>query len=249
MGELGNLWDNLFDHVYIIWYSKNWDRKAFFEKEFARLDLKNVEIVKTSNPPLKDKMVKTLMNIFWPRFSPQYVSSFDVAFQHYLIWNDVVTNNYQRVLIMEDDVCFLKDIEKVKELLKDFPQHYDIVLLDRVCPFRDMYYVNEQIQENKINQNYFSCGEYLKSNWTAACYSITQNACKFLMKEQEEKGFCPADERLWINFAEKQKLGLKSAYAKKNIAVQNPIFDKDQYHWKYYKQIKINPTEYNTNYE
>jgi GR25 family glycosyltransferase involved in LPS biosynthesis len=53
-----------------------------------------------------------------------------VIFSHRAIWTDIVKNNYQNVIIFEDDVILLENFKKdLEELIKNIPEDTDVTFI------------------------------------------------------------------------------------------------------------------------
>ena len=54
---------------------------------------------------------------------------------HYLIWQDVIANNYEKILIFEDDILFepefRQNLESLLEDLEHLKVNWDLVYLGR----------------------------------------------------------------------------------------------------------------------
>ena len=88
---------------------------------------------------------------------------------HYKIWEKVVNNNLDNVLIFEDDLILDVDIKEFEEYLNSIPQDYDVAMLSWFSLWFDL--LNNPKKKiiinnywNKYNSiNVFSCGSYLIS--------------------------------------------------------------------------------------
>jgi|LakMenEpi03Aug12_release.lakeMendotaPanAssembly.Ray.scaffolds.fasta_scaffold255353_3 glycosyl transferase family 25 len=88
---------------------------------------------------------------------------------HVAIWDDVLKNNYRRVLVFEDDIEFVKNFEDMmKERISYIPTDYDMLFLD-VADCFDYTNVNKYFK--KIDGLFFGMHSYI----------ITDNAAKVLL--------------------------------------------------------------------
>ena len=100
-------------------------RKDFLIKEFSEygLDMKYVTWMEGNNKDdLTDDLVK---NIYLedPK-NPMKRGEVSCTYKHYLALMDIVKNNRQFAVIMEDDVCFKKNIPNMLKLYLDELEQY-----------------------------------------------------------------------------------------------------------------------------
>jgi GR25 family glycosyltransferase involved in LPS biosynthesis len=88
---------------------------------------------------------------------------------HYKIWEKVINNNLNNVLIFEDELITDVDIKEFEEYINSLPQDYDIALLSWFSLWFDL--LNNPKKNTIINNywnkynsiNVFSCSSYLVS--------------------------------------------------------------------------------------
>ena len=87
--------------------------------------------------------------------------------------NDAIGNGYKKIIIMEDDVRFLKDLNKLNEYCENIPENADIVLFDYIIA--DQGKGREKINKMKENNKfYFPIGT--EKFWNASCYLLSEKA-------------------------------------------------------------------------
>ena len=114
-----------------------------------------------------------------------------------------------RILIIEDDSRFLKDLDKMEEILDNMPKDCDIILFDHFANVSKMEY--ESYKSRKIN-DFYSEYDTLDS---CGCYSLSREAISVLSTIYEHK-VIPAD-----NYTSKLQLPLlKKCFSLKNLSCQ-----------------------------
>ena len=92
--------------------------------------------------------------------------------------NDAIGNGYNKIIIMEDDVRFLKDIDKLNEYCQNIPANADIVLFDYII-------ANQNKPRDKLNklkdgnQYYFPINK--EQFWNASCNLLSDKAMKHIL--------------------------------------------------------------------
>lgn len=103
------------------------------------------------------------------------------ALSHYYVWKFIEENNYEKVLILEDDTIFLNNFNEELNNILSANEKYDIFFLNRTkCSC---------IKENKIN-NYI-CMRY---SYNANAYIITNNCVNKLILSEYLNNIIPVDE-------------------------------------------------------
>lgn len=138
---------------------------------------------------------------------------------HYEIYKEALGMGYERILVCEDDMVFLRNEAELAARLEMMP-NMDIVLFDKWMFDKEKY--ADLVENRRINECY---SEYDDGMLSTGFYSITRRGMEHIVREQEFY-FQPAD--FWIN---RQNIGseednLTRAFSIKNLAIQNFSFDK-----------------------
>lgn len=98
--------------------------------------------------PLFDKMIEdlTAKSEYAKTLPPQKLRC---TFHFYRVMKDALLHGYKKIAIFEDDVAFIKDKEKLSEMINAIPD-MDIVLLDSCC---EDYYFREYSLSKGIQIN------------------------------------------------------------------------------------------------
>ena len=165
-------WTKYFDHIFCITYVNN-GRYNSIIKELDRVGILTSGIFEFVYDV--DHKYKDIMHNIIPADWIDRKQSKILTIIHYKIWKICKELNFNRVLILEDDVAFLKDINKLKEYLET-TNFYDITLFD---------YTNST-DDNSVN-----------SFFSTACYSINKLGADVLSYNFEKNSFTVCDTLLF----------------------------------------------------
>ena len=126
-------------------------------------------------------------------------------------------------LIMEDDVRFMKDTDRLSDIIKDLPEDYDIALLDTIKPQKlSIKECVDNIRRNMVSK-YWCKFSNMRS---FACYSMSRRAMSRWISLWED-AFIRNGQRLRIadQYLNSELIGrdLKLYHAVPNAAIQAPI--------------------------
>lgn len=222
--ELHDLWLSLFDAIYCIHYIPYKSRLQGITDELDRVGILNLETFRFKNDydtPFFDLLCKGAIKEgklgHEGKFAKAALSHYDCIKQSYEL-------GHERILIIENDVRFLKSLSAIQAIMSEYPRDYDIVLLDNFILNSEPEYAdlrNRYIEKNKINE--FFC-EY-KHLWSAACYGLSRKGMKHMIESQERSLRTPDMYTQFFNFADEPEGGLKRAFARKNVCIQGMCYD------------------------
>ena len=141
-------WNNYVDHIYTISFTKNYpERINKLDKELEFLDIKDSGIYSIfyniqSPLPFYKLMYNNMNHSVSAENYGEYVPK---TFAHYKCIREAYELHYDHIMILEDDVVFLKNKELIKEYLDNIPEEYDLILLA---------HYGEQTVYNRINGYY-----------------------------------------------------------------------------------------------
>ena len=199
-------WSKYFDRIYCIHFVQYTKRKQLLEFELNRVGILNSGIFQyqfTYNNFKFNQYIKEVLNI--PCHFYRYIS---VALGHYEAIRDAYNKDYNRILIIEDDVRFLRDLNKIEQILNNRPQNTNLILYDKF-----IYYKYELKQFMPIN-NYYST---FKNCWSAACYQLDRKGMQKLISLMETELKNPDN---YFFEAEKYLNDIIYCCSKTNMAVQ-----------------------------
>jgi len=150
------------------------------------------------------------------------------AIQYYTLMKKLMMLNYQKVLILEDDVTFLNDLDKVKEILDATPSDWDIV---NYAPFRGKGWLGNgkgfwghyyDLNGNEVDRNWDGdvFVRYHSVVYGAVCNAYTHRAIERYV-ENSEKCLLNADGYTWKDTGD---LNTYCAAGTHNICIQNRTY-------------------------
>ena len=204
-------WRKHFDAVFCLSLADFKERRARMMKEFDRVGL-------DPNGILLWKL--TVRNPFYryiwthPAFPAEQwwldlEGPLNGTMGHYEIMKECLAIGYDRVLICEDDIRFLKDLGELERILEATPEN-DICLYDKNAVHVRGEYHNA-VRNSRVNYDFIDyAGVKLLS---AACYSVNRKAMEAITASLE-RNYAPIDDA--TNTGELRKVA-----AIKNLAVQD----------------------------
>lgn len=210
-------WNKYFDHIYCVHFLPYKDRLAKIKSELKRVGILDSGIFSwqyTWDTPFYDILSRTSIN---KALSVGYMKC---GLAQYYCHKEAYDLGYNRILVLEDDISFLKDLDKIKEILEATPEDYDLVLYDNTG--RNPAKYHKYRKDNQIND--FFC-HYDNDMILASCYGVSRNFMKHKI-ECEERALNTNDKYMSYNPAIPENPKLKRAFATDLIACQNPNFQK-----------------------
>jgi len=211
---------DVFDHIYCLHYLPSNDRLPKLREEFKRVgideDADYFSWVYDYPSPLNDlvfKDPKLKMDTALKASSREYVKR--VSLKHYEIIKEAYSLGYKRILIMEDDVRFHRDMWHVRELLSSMPDT-NVVMFDKmVCSAggegsRYKQYINSL----PAGALYGDMAAPKVFFIFCSCYSLDRKAMERIIGAQEQR-LLPPDTPL-------NDKGLTGSFAIVNLAIQDP---------------------------
>ena len=210
-------WKKYFDHIYCIHYIPYKERYKTCLDELTRVGIRGSGIFSwklTWDSPIFNKLYEVYK-------SAPSLGCMKVGLAHYFAIKEAYELGFKRVLILENDNIFLKDLERMEEILDNLPDS-DIILLDKVPAVTAKY--NEAVVNDKINDDFIDIGH--KFYVFANCYVLTRKGMEHVLKNQERQ-LNVSDKYLRFNSTALEDPTLKRAAAIKSIAIQNPKFSEN----------------------
>ena len=204
-------WAKCFDRIWCINFIPYKTRRLAIEMEFERVGIsKHPKLTwnYTFDSPLFDIGMEVL------RANPALGSLFSKTelkcwIAHYSCIKKSLAFGDGRILIIEDDSRFLKDVGRINEILEAMPLDYDIILFDHFANVPSETY---EMYKSRVVNGFYSEYDNLDS---CGCYSLSPKA----MTEFErlyEKRVIPAD-----NYTSKVPLpALKKCFSTTNLSCQ-----------------------------
>ena len=219
-------WKKYFDKIYCIQFlPKRYDRINRITNELDRVGILNSGILSW-----KLTYQSPFQRILQQNISIKHVNlindlgAFNCAFAHYEVHKEAKGLDLNRILVLEEDISFLKDLNRLEVYLENMPST-DVCLLDKFCydPYKyQCDLINDSLQCNQYFR-YFdkTCGHF----GSGACYSLSNKALNAFITVQEKTSFHCADE-LWNDWGNDDvNNNLTKSYAVVNLGYQKPFSD------------------------
>ena len=182
-------WSAYFDRIYCIHSVSVDNRIPRLEKELERVGILHSPIFqyRFTFPTRYDACILEKC----PESRTSYVN---LSMETLRILNESLYLGHKRIMIIEDDIAFLKDIGEIKSILDDIPDGYGIVQLDKGIQNQDLDKWERDLETRKINDHFVSsthnfvyatCNVYTEEGMKDAIDSLEKNiiAPDFITKE------------------------------------------------------------------
>jgi len=214
-------------HAVIINLAKNKERKQAMEEKIQKTCLSNYIYMDAvyGKTELHKYDFEIIPNYIDPyKNTPIYVGTIGCTLSHYCVWNYIVENNIEKLLILEDDTVFYDNFDSMLKYILNLDMHYDMFYLNRY-KLNHLYDLGNEIE---VNDNVV----IPKYCYNASCYILTYNGAKKLLNANLMKHFLPIDEFLPImydsDYPHKKYSKYYEKYPKlKTFAIKNNITDQE----------------------
>jgi len=218
-------WKRYFDRIYCLHHVDMHRRLPGMIRELDRVGIRQSGIFAfyhTSTDPWERLIAERVPRVSNDPFSQMCYVNLGLATAHLL--REALAMRYQRILILEDDIRFLKDVLQIDRALEDLPD-WDVVNLEKLVPRWDMTrreYIDMAVHRAISGHvGYFDGqGDFFTSG---GCVAMNAVGMKALLEKLETVGPRPAD----ILF---QNLGVRRAVIVRNIACQVAFSDAVNFH-------------------
>ena len=234
-------WSRYFDKVYCMHHlpqRNKWDR---LWDELKRVGLAGNPIfeIRYTSPCKYDKMI-------WERekdenLNPE-VSFVNIGLELHRILYEARYFGYKRILLLENDVAFLKDLSECARILDMTPKGFELVQYDKFVNDGCIRQYEKCVKEKALNDCFADARESILTS--AACYALSAEGIEKMLHLLDERIVAP-DRAFDI-------IPLKKAVAIKNLAIQvftegswSVRFDGVNYMHKVYANAGVDYAEYN----
>ena len=192
MTNIFNKLQEKFDHIFVLTLSSRLDMRDAILNQLKNIGYdqniySNLELFYATPFPYNKTIAIELNESLNCRFS--FPNEFDCARNHYSIVKRSFDLGYEHILIMEDDIRFLKDQNKFIEYLDAIPEDFDILQFSCYCK-------NEKLDK------YLNCEDlWFKHDdvgcWTTAMYALSRKGMQYYLTFMN-KQFSVADMPLYV---------------------------------------------------
>lgn len=233
-----------FDKIYCINFLESPERRAFMKMQFDALGLDVTFFNAINFKRILEKPYGSSIKDF---------PVFGCAISHYSIIKEAQLLGYNKILILEDDLCFLKDAAILEHYFNNLPDDWDCIkyffslseLAPNLCP--KSYLIKELVLYEKFNSikiddlfiSYNKLPDWFPGSNCATAYALNKNGIDYVVKEYEN-AFVAADQINGIFSKNKQpNFSLKCYFPNKTICAPHVSFTKGYYDGKTLPTINI----------
>lgn len=232
------------DKIFILHYKKLVERRRYMESQLKNFGVENniewlidfdkdewdLENIKSVNPYMFDgsgvhcKLIKQHLNL----------SEISLALKHKYCVEHCCENNYDTVLILEDDAKFENDfVHKINSCISTLPMNWDVVFFGGPDDNNSKFYISEEYLKCKIEQFYKI--EQTEMCRQTHCYLLNINSCRKLNPYM----LCINDPMDWYYNYILNKLKMNVYWYDPPIVIQNQMFKSTLKTNDYYKNFDI----------
>ena len=168
-----NIFTQIFDAIYCIRFVKRGKLSGTIYDELKRvgiIDSPVFDVVYSVNMP-QNYIYYRYMNGVEQEQHQLLERYIHVTMTHYQTIKTAYDLGLENILILEDDIVFLKDTNKIQDILKTYDKTIPITLFD---------YVEFNI-ENSENNNYNNYYHKFNAGLLSSCYALNREGMEYLM--------------------------------------------------------------------
>lgn len=162
-------WSKYFDKIYCEFFVPNKNRMPLLQSELKRVGILDSPVFEFvyNTPSCFDQSVMDYI-----RGRPNHLPLIKPSYANHLMCRERILRRsllegHQEILILEDDVCFLRNINKIDDILSSMPSGYDVYQMDKFVP-----------PKKRSAWEYLKFNHRINSNWVASLgISFTSAAC------------------------------------------------------------------------
>lgn len=221
-------WPRRFARKTVLYFTGLKNRVEGMEAELARVGLADAQRQWQFPSPFDKVLLRNVKHIPCFDGGARGMGYFNSSMGHYRAIATAFHLGCDSVLVMEDDVRFLKDVAKVAEIMDALPDDFDVALLDSFFMTRDKNAVNAEVMakwrdERKVNEHWAE----FDSLYSLGCYALSRRGMEKMMFAFEAVQTAPKIGMIRIadHFLKRGILGrdMKLYFARRNVAVQREM--------------------------
>ena len=187
------------DKIYILTLTSTPERWNFVINQFKALgiydEIKNkIEVVKGTKIPFIDERAINILkdngvcvDALHGGLKQQNVGLLNCGIEHYRILKKAIAEGYENVMILEDDACFIKDVNAIRHCLETAPEDYTILHLEGYyCPASEEDYIKKLSALDSDIKNAKWVEFSRMPTWATACLVYSRKGMEEVVKGQEE---------------------------------------------------------------
>lgn len=214
------LWRIHFDHIYCIHSLADTERTRHIGVELARTGISDSGIfsfVYTAPDPWERRIAEAFPESVGRH--PSALKFLNLAMAQARMLRESLALGYGRIMVAEDDVCFLHDLDAVQDALEAIPTKADVVQFDKFVDYGRVTPERYRLicKERAVNRFYFDTagGEY----YSGGCFGVMNPAAMRTLLSLLEGGRPRPIDILF------QTAPLRRVAARKNVAIQRTFRD------------------------
>ena len=171
-------WSKYFDRIYCLHFVPYTERKELLEIELERVGILNSNIFEyffTYGNQQEEKFKQYVKKVR-PQIEKDKFINIPILYGHYSIVKKAEKEKLKHILIIEDDIRFLKNLNLIEQIIKNRPQDANLILYDKFITNPNL------IKQFKPVNNYYNTFECCCS---AGCYSLDNKGIKHLLYKYE----------------------------------------------------------------
>ena len=128
--DLSHVINKSFDKISLLTLSHRADRQTSMKQMLDYIGLeynKDVSVVYGTTFPYNQLIMDAFNKAFYPKRCFTKPNEIDCARNHYGIVKAAYDMGCEHVLILEDDLCFTRDLDLLSNVIKSIPEDYDVL--------------------------------------------------------------------------------------------------------------------------
>ena len=233
-----------FDYVGVVCFSRYQMRLALLKEELKRVGLLSRAAFHIDFPnPFEEKLISVL-----PFTNKRTQKAFHCGYNNYCIIKRAFEMGCKSVLVIEDDVRFLKDVELLGRCIQSLPEDFDLAMFDKNWPAKEFAECRESIISKKVNPYWISFDRFFSSG----CYAMSRKGMERFIEAYQNGAF--KDRRLDSNdqYFNRKSLGADlhlyaahpNACCQEEVAVDKCTTDLNEY-WERHEMTGTHSKNYN----
>ena len=187
-------WSKYFDKIYCEFFVPNKNRMPLLQSELQRVGIQVSPVFEFvyNTPSCFDVAV-----LDYIRNRPNHLPLIKASYANHLMCRERIlrrslAEGHQRILILEDDICFLRDITKIQDVLDTMPLNYDVFQMDKFVPPKKRSAWEFLKFNHRLNNNWVSSQGITFTS--AACMAYTKKGMEDMIRIIES---CPGSVDRW----------------------------------------------------
>lgn len=185
--KLKEYWETKYDKIYCIFYTGNKAKRLEnLEKELDRVGIlhaNNFTYYYDVPSPFDVSMYENI-KLYYPQRDEKTLWIKKLAMNHYRISKISYELGYNRILIFEDDIRFLKDLNELYNILINEPENADITLFDKMI-WRISKNIYNMVFGNQLYLDYSNFDLQTLAFSSAAFYGLSRKGMNEIIVNNE----------------------------------------------------------------